>query len=45
MDIFGRMINTQTMLFLFILLGVIIRKAGIITQATRGSYRLASSFW
>jgi predicted permease len=28
------------MLFLFILLGVIIRKAGIITQATRGSYNL-----
>lgn len=40
MDIFGRMINTQTMLFLFILLGVIIRRAGIITQATRGSYNL-----
>ncbi len=40
MDIFGRMVSTQTLLFLFILLGVIIRKAGIITAASRGSYNL-----
>ena len=39
-DIFGRMVSTQTLLFLFILLGVIIRKAGIITAASRGSYNL-----
>ncbi len=40
MDIFARMVSTQTVLFLMILLGVIVRKAGIITPQTRGSYNL-----
>ena len=38
MEIFSRMVSTQALLFLFILLGVLIRKLGIITQAVRGSY-------
>ncbi len=38
MEIFARMVSTQTLLFLFILLGVIIYKTGIITSDTRGSY-------
>lgn len=40
MNIFFRMVSTQTLLFLFILLGIIIRRAGIITPASRASYNL-----
>ena len=40
MNIFTRMVSTQTLLFLFILLGVLIRKAGIITTQNRGSFNL-----
>lgn len=39
-DIFSRMVSTQTLLLLFMLLGYIIRKTGIITPATRGSFNL-----
>lgn len=40
MSIFDRMVNTQALLFLFILLGVLVRKAGIITEKSRGSFNL-----
>lgn len=40
MDIFGRMVSTQTLLFLFILLGVFICKAGIINENSRVSFNL-----
>lgn len=38
MDIFGRMVNTQSLLLLFILLGVVCQKTGIITRENRGGF-------
>lgn len=40
MDIFSRMVSTQALLFLFILLGLVIQKTGIITADNRGSFNL-----
>lgn len=40
MDIFSRMVSTQTLLLLFIILGYIIRRVGIITPQSRGSFNL-----
>lgn len=40
MDIFHRMVSTQALLFLFIALGFVVRKTGIITRESRGSYNL-----
>lgn len=38
MSIFSRMVNTQAMLFLFILLGIVVRKSGIITRENRQGF-------
>ena len=38
MDIFGRMVNSQSLLLLFILLGVVCQKTGIITRENRGGF-------
>ncbi len=40
MPVLEKMAGTQALLFLYILAGALIRKTGIITPATRGSYNL-----
>lgn len=40
MDIFSRMVHTQTLLFLFVALGFVVSRAGIITRENRHGFNL-----
>ena len=38
MDVLQRMINTQTLMFIYMICGVVLRRIGIINAQSRGSF-------